>query len=131
MPETIKPGTYTLLRGDDTKRYPEFMVRAEARRYSVVVDAEAERFGTSGPRLELYYFRVLRLTPCGVWIDVWGTERFVLLGATKKWACKTTDEALASLVARKRRQVSILTRQLREAEEDRDLASTALLAALG
>jgi hypothetical protein len=110
---------------DDAKQYPEYLVRAEARRYSVIIDADADRFGVSGPGLELFYFNILRLTPCGAWIDVWGEARFVLLTANKKWACKTTDEALGSLAARKRRQVQILSRRLQEAKEDLALAEEA------
>lgn len=61
-------------------------------------------------------FPVIKYTNCGVWIDVYGRKRFVNLGARKKYACLTEQEALESYHARKKRQVRILKLRLAEAE---------------
>lgn len=61
-------------------------------------------------------FVVLRYTPKGAWIDEYGTPRFILTSARKRYACPTKEEALASYHARKRRQVEILRHQLKRAE---------------
>lgn len=56
-------------------------------------------------------YEVLRETPKGVWLDVDDGERFVLLGARKRYACPTMREAQDSFIARKRRQIRILDAQ--------------------
>jgi hypothetical protein len=61
-------------------------------------------------------FKVLSKTEHGVWIDVYGNKRFVNLDARKRYACPTVQEALESFQARKKRQIRILTRQLKQAE---------------
>ncbi len=61
-------------------------------------------------------FKVLSNTEHGVWIDVYGHKRFVNLGSRKRYACPTVEEALESYQARKKRQIRILTRQLKQAE---------------
>lgn len=67
--------------------------------------------------LMLHEFNVIRETPKGVWIEVWpGKNRFILSQANKHWACPTTEEALESFYARKRRQAGILRAQLAMAE---------------
>lgn len=93
--------------------------RCEARRYSVVIDPEAEVYGTSAPRLEMTWWSIKRRTPKGARLNV-GT--FVNLTAVKRWACNTQAEALESFKARKRKQISILSYRLREAEGDLALA---------
>lgn len=92
--------------------------RCEAKRYSVVIDPDADRYGVSPPRLEMHWYQVNRRTPQGAWIG----GKFVRLTATKKWACNTEDDALESFKARKRRQIAILTGNLQRAE--RELALT-------
>ena len=64
-----------------------------------------------GLRVEVYLHRypVIKYTPKGVWVNVYGRKRFVLLSARKKFACKDLDEALESFLARKRRYLSILS----------------------
>ena len=66
--------------------------------------------------LVLHRFPVLKMTPCGAQINVFGRRRFVLLNATKRYACPTEAEAMESYRARKRRQVRILRHRLAEAE---------------
>lgn len=61
-------------------------------------------------------FPVIKETPTGVILDVYGVRRFVRRDARKRFACPTVDEALQSYHARKRRQVRILRHQLASAE---------------
>ena len=49
-------------------------------------------------------FRVMRRTKKGVWIDVWGLEKFVLDGEGRRYAYPTEDAAWASFKVRKMRQ---------------------------
>lgn len=66
-------------------------------------------------RLEPTEYPIIKDTPCGAWVDDYGRKRWVNLEATKKFACRSKDEALASFIARKRRQIEILERQLADA----------------
>ena len=91
--------------------------RAEARRYSYIVDAERELYGTTRPKLELHWYMVKKRTPCGAWVD----SRFVNLNCTKRYAVPTEAEALESFKARKKRQIKILSSRLSEAEEELQL----------
>lgn len=54
-------------------------------------------------------YRVIKETPCGVWVQCWDRTRFVNLKLFRKWAWPTKEEAMASLLARKRRQQLLLT----------------------
>ncbi|MHC2552431.1 hypothetical protein [Bradyrhizobium elkanii] len=92
--------------------------RCEAKRYSVVIDPDADRYGVTPPRLEMTWWLVDHRTPKGAWV----CGKFVLLTATKKWACETEEQALESFKARKRKQIGILTAQLAYAQ--RQLALT-------
>lgn len=60
---------------------------------------------------------IVKRTPCGVWIDRWGTKKFVNLQADRKWAWPTKDEAMISLLKRKERQHAIIAHQLRQVTE--------------
>ena len=61
-------------------------------------------------------FRVVKETAKGVWLDVYGRQRFVLQAARKRFACPTRAEALESYRARKRRQVGLLRTRLKLVE---------------
>jgi len=63
----------------------------------------------------LQTFPITKKTPKGFWIDNLGIPRFVLSGAYKRFACLTKDEALESFMARKKRQIKILTAQCKNA----------------
>ena len=92
-----------------------------------------EDYYTTGPYLRLIRYPVIKRTPCGAWICMGvflggepfdcSHKRFVNLKATKRFACETEEEALYSFMARKTRQISILTRQLRQAQEAFSLAN--------
>jgi len=73
----------------------------------------------SGSRVEvsLNECPVLKRTPSGAWIDVYGARRFVRLAARKQYACETPAEAAESFRRRKTRQIEILKSQLAEAEQ--------------
>ncbi|UPT95468.1 hypothetical protein J4G48_0040655 [Bradyrhizobium barranii subsp. apii] len=92
--------------------------RCEAKRYSVCVDPDRDVYGTTPPKLEMWWWEIDRVTPKGAWV----CGRFVLLSATKRWACPTEEEALESFMARKRKQIRILSHRLKEAEVDLALA---------
>lgn len=66
--------------------------------------------------LTLASYPLIKTTPAGAWIDVYGSKKFVLLNARKRYACPTVEEALASYHARKQRQARILRHQLARAE---------------
>jgi SRSO17 transposase len=88
--------------------------RCEAKRYSICLDPEAERYGSSAPQLEVTWWKVDKRTSKGAWV----CGKFVLLTARKQWASNTEQEAIASFIARKNRQISILTAQLVAAKAD-------------
>ncbi len=58
-------------------------------------------------------YRVVKVTPCGVWLDI---GRFVKTAARKRFACPTEAEARESFLARKQRQLSILQAQASRVE---------------
>lgn len=88
--------------------------RCEAKRYSYTIDADADQYGVTAPRLEMCWWHVDRRTPKGAWT----CGRFVLLTAIKKWACNTQEDALESFKARKKKQIRILSTQLARAQAD-------------
>jgi hypothetical protein len=93
--------------------------RCEAKRYSYVIDADREEYGVTNPQLELTWWSVSRRTPKGAWLH----DKFIRLTAFKRWACNTPQEAVDCFIARKKRQIAILSNQLQRAEGD--LALTA------
>jgi hypothetical protein len=79
-----------------------------------------EEFGFSSRReVTLLEFRVVKETPKGAWIETTfcGDKRFVRLDARKQYACPTVELARQSFIARKKRQIKILTKQLENAKE--------------
>lgn len=75
-------------------------------------------------RVHLNKYPIIKKTDKGIWLDNFGSKRFVLLAARKKFACLTIEEALASYKARKNRQIKILVTQLKHANEALRQAST-------
>ncbi|KVP65669.1 hypothetical protein WJ96_04695 [Burkholderia ubonensis] len=75
-----------------------------------------------------YTYTVTKVTPKGVWLSsgFGGSNRFVLLGARKRFAHPTKEEALESLMARKARQIRILEKQLEYARTARVMAESQL-----
>lgn len=99
-----------VIKSSDTKyyRYEDSLVHAW--------DYEYETIAHSRVVVNLREFDVLKNTPCGVWLDVFGTKRFVKTKARKRWACPTKEEARESFLARKGKQKRILNSQLDRVE---------------
>ena len=103
----------------------EYWYRYEEVHYA----ASALTPGASRIELRLMEYKVLKHTPKGVWIDpyyvrgwaVSGERRFVRRNATKRFACPTIEEARESFLARKNRQIRILSAQLKSARRAKDL----------
>ena len=97
----------------------EYLYRFEAVHYSPGCDEYGDVLDGQGP-IELYLrtYKVLKETPCGAWIDVNFERKFVNLKANKKFACVTEKDAKISFIARKRRQIRILTNQLEDAKAE-------------
>lgn len=72
---------------------------------------------SGGGRAYLHSFNVVRKTARGVWLDVYGRDRFQLSDCRKRFACPTLAEALESFKARKRRQLKLLRAQIQHVEE--------------
>lgn len=74
--------------------------------------------------VHLMEYDVIRKTKCDVWIDIVNylaapfemipkdCLKFINLQANKKYACLTIEEAKESFIARKRRQIRILSAQI-------------------
>lgn len=92
--------------------------RFEERCYASYFDEWSESRGPGRIEVSCIEFKVSRLTARCVFLTLgYGCEYRVLLGARKRFACATKEEALASFFARKRRQISILEAQLRRARQ--------------
>lgn len=107
------------------------VVAKEVYRYTEVVfapplDEFEAPIGKPRVELRLETFKMLRPTPCGVWIDNDGDEKFISLRSKKRFACPTKVEALESFLARKARQYLILTSQLDRVTTAERLASVML-----
>jgi len=89
--------------------------RCEAKRYSYVIDPDADRYGVTDPQLELCWYAVARRTARGAWLV--GGE-FQRLTAFKKRYSETEEDAVNDFKARKRKQIDIVTRQLQRAQEE-------------
>lgn len=96
------------------------LYRYEVVRYSVVIDAEMDMFGTSRAYLKLREFSITARTPKGVWIgfnrgDKW---KWVSNTSRKRYAYPTKVEASEAYKQRKRAFVRHAKAQLKRAEED-------------
>ena len=103
----------------DRPENPELLYRVEERIHGRGYIDEFDNYHpTPGydARTTVVTFEVLRRTKCGVWIDDYGIEKFVLLKARKQYASETVKEAVEQFYWRKRRQVKILRAQLERAE---------------
>ena len=93
------------------------------RYHDVLYSSGSEEFFNYGISVRLYLTRylVVKHTPKGVWLCTHSLDdqpdKFILLSATKRWACPTKEEALESFKKRKQRQISILSGQIARANE--------------
>lgn len=85
--------------------------------YAPSFDEFDNPIGTGSTGVEMHTFKVIKQTPKGVWINDFNGKKFVNLIARKKYACLTEADALDSFIARKHRHISILTAQLKSANE--------------
>jgi hypothetical protein len=91
----------TLQVGDKMYRYQET-------HYAAPGDEFGESRGPGSTEVILDEYTVIKVTPKGVMIDrSYGIPRFVLLSATKKFACATKEEAEISFRARKKAEIRI------------------------
>ncbi len=101
----------------------EYWYRYDETHYAPPADEYGEYHGKGSIRIHLNEYTVIRRTPKGVWLSRWPVtlwlgeeagdreERFVLKDAWKRFACPTKEEAQASFIARKKRQLKILRAQ--------------------
>ena len=78
-------------------------------------------FGRSQVHVRLNTYPVLYHTPKGVQLDVYGFRRFVANDSKKRFAHETIEGAKLSFIARKTRQIRILSSQLENAKIARKL----------
>lgn len=82
-----------------------------------------------GMELEWQQWRVTKVTPAGAWLQCveWPhkKQRFAL-AAGARWVSRTKEQALAGLIARKRRHIAIVEHQAEAARETMALAKAAL-----
>lgn len=102
--------------------------RYKEQRYASLYDEFNQSYYRGEVTLRCLEFRVLKRTHCGVWIDEYGTRRFVNLNARRKFASASKADALLSFIARKNRQISILSAQRADAEDACAKAKIALAA---
>ena len=111
---------------------PDVLWRVEAVSYSTchLTEYDAEVYGSTKPRLELFTLNVHNWTPKGATLEDWSgcRRRWVNLEAKgRRYACRTPQEALESFIERRKSQVRILTRQLARAESELSLATEGCL----
>jgi hypothetical protein len=110
---------------------PFWLFRVDAVSYAYVVDRDGDVWGSTDPVLEVQAYPVLRETPRGATLsNIWSGAKpkwVDLRAGAKQWASRSVAEAVAQFAERRRRQVYVLNRQLRRAEQERDLAERALL----
>ena len=102
--------------------HPVVWYRIEDWREAPPLDEWENPMGASRTRVGVLEYPVVRETPKGVWLEKYGERRFVRREGKKRFACPTFEEAMASFLARKAAQVSILTAQIRHAETAISLA---------
>lgn len=94
----------------------ELWYRYDAVRYAPPLDEYDRICGSGRLEVRLHKFPVLRHTPKGVWLDFYSIPKFVLNDSRKKFACATLEDARASFIARKTRQIRIYEARLADAE---------------
>lgn len=94
----------------------EYLYRVEGVTYAAYYDEWDDNRGIGRSELVTRTYPVTRRTPKGAWINMCGEKKFVNLTAHKKFACETVEDARESFRQRKRRQIGILSAQLRQAK---------------
>lgn len=82
------------------------------------VGDEWYRYGNIGSYIYLGEYKVIKVTPKGVWIkECYDKDRFILRSSVKRFACPTKELAMVSFVKRKERQLVILESQINNVKE--------------
>lgn len=88
--------------------------------YRAYVECNLELFSEELSDYYIHYhqFKILKRTPCGVWIEYWTQKgkRFVNLTLRKRFAYETKQEALIGLEKRTQCYIKILSANLEAAE---------------
>ena len=90
--------------------------------YAAPLDEFERPMGRGRVAVELTQYEVESVTKHGVWLRVGYTTRFCKNEAHKRFACPTQEEAMESFIARKQRQLRILTAQANHVREALRLA---------
>lgn len=102
----------------------DLFYRIEDKLYSYTIDAETESYG-SQLVLEGRSYVVVKVTKCGVWLDVQASRpRFVCLTATKQFAHATQEGAIKGFQARKKCQQRIYQSRVDRAARAHKMADT-------
>lgn len=101
----------------------EFLYRTTATRYAPPADEFGEYRGEGRTEVSTSKFPVVKTTAKGVWIDFYGTRKFINLSSRKKFACETKEQAMESFKARKASQIKILSAQLEQAKKQLSIAT--------
>ena len=106
------------------KTLPKYLYRFRCRDFSTVAGADKVMNGSTGPRLEVFKYRVVGETPCGYWITwaLGGKDRWVSKSSKKRFAHPSVEEALEAFIRRKESQIRHTKNHLARAERERDLA---------
>lgn len=96
--------------------------RFEDRLTAPPVDEFDNICGESQLHVYYYTFPVVKVTEKGVWLNVYGSKRFVLTDARKRFATPTVEEAFTSFKARKDKQIRIYTSKIQNAKHAINLA---------
>jgi hypothetical protein len=80
-----------------------------SRHYDIEADCSV---GPTLHSLQLRQYKVLKFTNKGLWIDRYGSKKFILTKARRRFAHATYEEALEAYIKRRRRQASLLYAQL-------------------
>ncbi len=126
-----------------TEERSQYFYRFVDRRYSV--SNEYGDHAYTSYRVACGVYPVIKYTKCGAWIAMYWTEyphlptpykptgqyiiddrKFVNLGATKRFALPTLEEAVESYRARKAKQIRIYSARIKGAEEHLDALNTFL-----
>lgn len=105
-----------------TENEKDVAYRFEDVHYSLGVDEWGDPLPGYTLRVVLRTYKIVKYTPKGFRIDIYGQTKFINLDARKQWACPTKEGALESYIFRKKRQARILSAELESAQHALDIA---------
>lgn len=103
----------------------KYLYRYEARSYSIVIDAEYDLYGSTGLKLELEKFRIVKVTPKGNWITygMGSKDTWVSNTTRKRYAHPSKEKALAAYIIRKQYYVGHCKTRLSVAKQELELGN--------